>query len=339
MHETVLVSAISAALAVTVMAAASACAQQRSFYEGRTVTIVVGYSPAGGYDNYARMLARHIGRHIQGNPNVIVQNMPGAATLTSVRYLDASAPQDGTVMTMFDPGLISESIAMPDAMKVKFSDYRWIGNMLRDIRTCYAWAATGIKNWQDMMARRQFLIGTTAKGSQAYVNGAILRKIFNAPVRQIAGYPGSAEQRLALERGELEGNCASWSSIPPDWLAEHKINPLIRFSPTRPADMPADVPYVVDLAKTNEEKDILTILAAPGELGRPLIVAKTVPTERVRILRAAFAATLRDEAFLADAQKQSLPVDAVTGEEAENIIAKIYAAPPDLAKKVKNVLE
>jgi len=339
MRRAVILSAISAALAATVMAAASATAQPRSFYDGKTITIVVGYSPAGGYDNYARMLARHFGRHVPGSPNVIVQNMPGAATLTAVRYLDASAPQDGTVITMFDPGLISESIAVPDTIKVKFSDYRWIGNMLRDIRVCYAWAATGIKNWRDMMARRQFLIGTTAKGSQAYVNGAILRKIFNAPVRQIAGYPGSAEQRLALERGELEGNCASWSSIPPDWLAERKINPLVRFSPKRPADMPEGVTYVVDLAATKEDKNVLTILAAPGELGRPFIVAKAVPPERVRMLRDAFAATLRDEAFLADAQKQSLPVDAVTGEEAENVIARIYAAPPDLAKKVKDVLE
>jgi tripartite-type tricarboxylate transporter receptor subunit TctC len=259
--------------------------------------------------------------------------------LLAVRHLDTTAPTDGTVITMFDPGLITESIAMPETIKVKFSDYRWIGNMLRDIRMCYAWAATGIKNWHDMMARRQFLIGTTAKGSQAYVNGAILRKIFDAPVRQIAGYPGSAEQRLALERGELEGNCASWSSIPPDWIADHKINPLVRFSPKRPADMPADVPYIVDLAKTTAQKDLLTILAAPGELGRPLILAKAVPAERVRLLRAAFEATLRDPAFLADAQQQSLPIDAVTGEEAESIIATIYAAPPDLAKAVKNVLE
>ena len=130
-----------------------------------------------------------------------------------------------------------------------------------------------------------------------------------------------------------------WSAIPPDWIAERKISPLVRFSPKSPAAMPAGVPYVVDLANTKEEKDVLTILAAPGELGRPFIVAKAVPAERVQILRAAFAATLRDEAFLADAQKQSLPVDPVTGEEAENIIAGIYAAPPDLAKKVRDVLE
>jgi tripartite-type tricarboxylate transporter receptor subunit TctC len=332
-------AAFFAALALMMSATAPAGAQDRPFYEGKTITIVVGYSPAGGYDFYARTLARHIGRHIAGNPNVIVANMPGAATLLAVRYLDASAPADGTVVTMFDPGLITESIATPETIKVNFSDYRWIGNMLRDIRLCYAWAATGIKNWHDMMARRQFLIGTTAKGSQAYVNGAILRKIFNAPVRQIAGYPGSAEQRLALERGELEGNCASWSSIPTDWIAEHRINPLVRFSSKRPADMPADVPYIVELAQTKKDKDLLRILAAPGELGRPLILAEAVPAERVRLLRAAFEATLHDPAFLADAQKQSLPIDAVSGEEAENIIATIYAAPPDLAKAVKDVLE
>src|ERR1700691_6119987 len=212
-------SLICAALALTEPFAPPAAAQDDDFYKGKTITIVVGYSPAGGYDWYARTLARHLGQHLAGNPTILVQNMPGAATLLAVRYLDATAPQDGTVITMFDPGLITESIATPETIGVKFSDFHWIGAMLRDVRMCYAWAATGIKNWHDMMAQKEFLIGNTAKGSQAFVNGAILRKVFHAPVRQIAGYPGSNEQRLALERGELEGNCASWSSMPPDWLS------------------------------------------------------------------------------------------------------------------------
>jgi len=328
-----------AALALVALRLLPAFAQGDDFYRGKIITIVVGYSPAGGYDWYARTLARHFDRHVPGHPTVLVQNMPGAATLTAVRYLGNTAPTDGTVITMFDPGLVTESIAAPETVKVRFSDYRWIGNMLRDIRVCYAWALTGVRNWNDMMSRKEFLVGTTAKGSQAYVNGATLRKVFGAPVRQIAGYPGSAEQRLALERGELEGNCASWSSIPPEWIAEHKINPLVRFSPKRPADMPEGVPYIVDLAKSKEQKDLLAILSAPGELGRPLIVAKAVPAERVRLLRAAFEATLRDEAFLADAQRQSLPIDAVSGEEAEGIIAAIYAASPDLAKQVRDVFQ
>ena len=223
---------------------------QEPFYAGKTVTLVVGYSAGGGYDIYARMLARHYGRHIPGNPNVIVQNMPGAASMTSVRYLDATAPKDGTVITTFDPGLITQ-VLTADKPVVNFANFQWIGTLLRDIRICYAWAATGIKTFGDMMKRKEFLIGTTAKGSNAYVNGAILRNVFKAPVRQIAGYPGSNEQRLALERGELEGNCGSWTAMPQEWLVNKKINALLRFSATRPADMPPDVPYVLDLAQTH----------------------------------------------------------------------------------------
>jgi tripartite-type tricarboxylate transporter receptor subunit TctC len=333
------VPALAAVLALVVGLLARPAFAQSDFYKGKTVTLVVGYTVGGGYDQYARALARHLGAHIAGNPSVLVQNMPGAASLTSVRYLDATAPKDGTAITIFDPGLITESFASPDVFKVKFADFQWIGTMLRDVRICYAWGATGIKTWNDMMARKEFLIGTTAKGSNAYVNGAILRKIFNAPVRQIAGYPGSNEQRMAIERGELEGNCGSWSAMPQDWVVHDKFNALVRFSPKRPVDMPESVPFVGDLATSQEQKDLLTVLNASTELGRPLIVAKEVPAERVRALRAAFQATLSDPVFLAEAQAQSLPLDPVPGEEAETVVRAIYSASPELAKKVKEVLE
>jgi tripartite-type tricarboxylate transporter receptor subunit TctC len=311
---------------------------QEPFYNGKTVTLVVGYSAGGGYDIYARMLARHYGRHIPGNPNVIVQNMPGAASMTSVRHLDATAPKDGTVITTFDPGLITQMLTA-DKPVVDFANFQWVGTLLRDIRICYAWSATGIKTFSDMMKRKEFLIGTTAKGSNAYVNGAILRNVFKAPVRQISGYPGSNEQRLALERGELEGNCGSWTAMPQEWLVNKRINALLRFSATRPADMAPDVPYVLDLAASPEQKAVNDILNSPGELGRPFIVAKQVPRERVAILRAALQATLKDEAFLADAKKQSLLLDPVAGEEVEKVTAQIYAASPDLIRKAKDVLE
>jgi tripartite-type tricarboxylate transporter receptor subunit TctC len=312
---------------------------QDGFYRGKTVTIVVGYSAGGGYDQYARFVARHLGRHIPGQPNIIVQNMPGAASMTSVRHLDANAAKDGTVITTFDPGLVLETIAAPETYKVRFSDFQWIGTLLRDIRICYASTVSGIKTWQEMMSRKEFLIGNTARGSNAYVNGAILRKVFRAPVRQISGYPGSNEQRLALERGELEGNCGSWTAIPQDWIVNHKINALVRFSPKRPADMPASVPFVNDLASTQEQKDLLDVLNGSGELGRPFIMAKQVPAERITALRAAFAAMVKDEGFLSEAQKQNLLLDPVTGEEAEKIIATIYAASPELTRRVKDVLE
>jgi tripartite-type tricarboxylate transporter receptor subunit TctC len=311
---------------------------QESFYTGKTVTLVVGYSAGGGYDQYARMLARHYGRHIPGNPIIIVQNMPGAASMTSVRYLDATAPKDGTVITTFDPGLITQ-VLTSDKPVVNFANFQWIGTLLRDIRICYAWGATGIKTIADAKKRKEFLIGVTAKGSNAYVNGAILRNVLKVPVRQISGYPGSAEQRMALERGELEGNCASWTAMPPDWIAEHKINVLLRFSQKRPGDMAADVPYVRDLAESQEDRDVIDILNSSGELGRPFIVARQVPADRVAALRSALQATLQDQDFLSDAKKLHLLLDPVDGQEAETIVKQIYAAPPELLRKAKQVLQ
>ena len=329
-----------AALALALGAAAGQRAPaQDSFFKGRTINLVVGYSVGGGYDQYARLVARHLGRHIAGNPSVIVQNIPGAASLTSVRYLDLSAPKDGTAIALFDPGLILESLASPDTVKVNFANYQWLGALLRDVRVCYASLASSVRTWTDMMNRREFLIGNTAKGSNTYVNGAILRKVFQAPLRQISGYPGSNEQRLALERGELEGMCASWSAIPQDWIVNRRINVLVRFSPKRPPDMPANVPYVTDLAKTQEQRDLLLVLNGPSEVGRPLIVAKEVPRERVATLRAALEKMLEDQSFLREAQKQNLPLDPVSGAEAEQIVRSIYASPPELARNVKAVIE
>lgn len=330
-------------LAVAIFAAPlsspRAHAQDNDFYRGKTVTLVVGYSAGGGYDQYARVLARHLGRHIPGNPTIVVQNMPGAATFTAVRYLSATAPKDGTAITMFDPGLILESLSAPDRFNVKFSDYQWLGGMSREVTLCYAWHATGIKTFNDMMKRKEFLIGLTAKGSAVYANGAALRRIFNAPIRQIAGYPGSNEQRLAVERGELEGACASWSAIPQDWIVNRKIAVLARFGPQHPADMPADAPYVNDLAATQQQRDVLDILNAPGQLGRPFIVAREVSRERVQILTSALAAALKDPALLAEAGKQSLPIELFSAEESERIIRTIYSASPELVRRVKDVYD
>lgn len=331
--------AIAFAVASLMSAPTSTRAQDGGFYRGKTVTIVVGYSAGGGYDQYARVLARHFGRHIPGNPAIVVQNMPGAASFTAVRYLSATAPKDGTAITMFDPGLILESLSAPDRFNVKFSDYKWLGGMSREVTLCYAWHATGIKTWNDMMKRKEFLIGLTAKGSAVYANGAALRRIFNAPVRQIAGYPGSNEQRLAVERGELEGACASWSAIPQDWIVNRKIAVLARFGPQHPADMPADAPYVNDLAATQEQRDVLDILNAPGQLGRPFIVAREVPRERVQVLTSALAESLKDPALLAEARKQSLPIELFSAEESEKIIRTIYSASPELVRRVKDVYD
>lgn len=333
-----------AALALGLLAAAigpAPAALAADEFKGKTISIVVGYSAGGGYDLYARALARHLGRNLPGAPQAIVQNMPGAASLLAVRHLDSNPAKDGTVWAMFDPGLILTSMTSDEANRIKLSDYRWLGTLLRDVRICYSWHATGVKTVADVMARKEFLLGSTARGSNAYVNSAILKNVMKAPVRLITGYPGSNEQRLALERGELEGNCASWSAMPLEWRggADSKANILVRFSPSRPKDMPESVPYVLEFAKSQEQKDLMNILLAPTELGRPFVTAKQVPEAALALLRAGFEATLKDKEFLAETEKQQMPLDPIVGGEAEQIVARIYAASPDTVAQVKMALE
>jgi tripartite-type tricarboxylate transporter receptor subunit TctC len=331
--------AYACATAISMLTICPSVVRAQDVFKGKTINIVVGYSVGGGYDQYARTLARYLGNHIPGQPTIIVQNMPGAASLLAVRHLDANPAKDGTVITAFDPGLITAHISPEGVPKVDFRDYKWIGAMLRDVRICYAWHATGVKTWDDLMARKEFIIGATARGSNAFVNGAIVRLVMNAPVRQISGYPGSNEQRLALERGELEGTCASWSAMPPEWLSEKKAFPLVRFSRTRPIDMPESIPYVGDLTNDPEKKQLLDLLNAPTDLGRPFIVAKQVPDVSVNVLRAGYEGTLKDQGFLADMAKQTLPIDSVPGQDAEKIVQQIYSANQTLMRKMVEVLQ
>ena len=200
--------------AAAAMLAAIAPAGAQTSGELKTLTFVVGSSPGGGYDTYTRILARHIGRHLPGQPNIVVQNMPGASSLKAVQYLDSGGPKDGSAIAAFNPGLINESLVNPDKIRFRFSDVAWVGSITRDLRACYAWAATGIKSWDDLKSFRQFNIGAPAPGTSSYINAAILKNLFGIALRHVMGYAGSAEQRLAIERGELDGDCGAWSSVP-----------------------------------------------------------------------------------------------------------------------------
>lgn len=326
-------------LCATALMISTSAAAQESFYKGKTFSVVIGYSPGGGYDSYGRLLARHISRHIDGKPEVIVQNLPGAGSLNAVRQLDATQPKDGTYLTAFNPALILESLVDPNRIKVKFTDVTWIGSMAPEVRVCYAWHKTGIKNWDDLVARPETVFGSTAKGTANYMNASTLRNVFGIKIRHVLGFPGSAEQKLALERGELDADCGSWSSLPIEWINEKKIYPLVTFSPSREASMPSDIPYAGNFVKTPQQKEILEIFAASSEVGRPFIMSKAVPEDRVKIVRAAFNAVLKDDALLSDAKKINLPIQAMTGEEAAKIIAHVYAAKPESIAKVREITE
>ncbi len=316
----------------------AAAAQDEAFFNGKTITILVGFSPGGGYDHYARVLARHIGGHVPGKPNVIVQNMPGAGSFTAVRHLDGPAPKDGTIVVAFNPGLITDALTEPEKFKVRFTGFAWLGSITRDVRICYVWNAAPVKSLADLVAGREFIMGATGTSTSNYVNGAVLRNLFGLKVRQITGFPGSNEVRLAIERGELHGDCGSWSSIPEDWMKGRRIVPIVAFTTRRLPEMPPDLPFVGTLATSPEQTAVLDVVIAAGELGRPFILSHQVPAPRVAVLRKAFDATMKDAAFLGEARRQELPVDPASGTEAEDILKRIYSAPAEIVQKVKAVM-
>jgi tripartite-type tricarboxylate transporter receptor subunit TctC len=310
------------------------------YFKGKTFTIVVGFSPAGGYDNYARVLARFIGKYIPGHPTVIVQNMPGAGSVTSVRYLDLTAPKDGTAMTIFNAGLVTQSIVDPARVRLDFRKFSWVGVVTPDYRVCYGYGANGIKSWDQLMhGGKQFIIGSTGKGSANYINGATLRTVFHAPVKQVLGFPGSAEQRLAIEQGELDGDCGSYSSIPVDWIQKGLVHSFVRFIDKRPPEIPESAVFVGSLATSDEQRQLLRLLNGGDEVGRPFIMSKQVPADRLAIVRKAFDDTMKDPAFLAEMAKQQLPVHPISGPDAEKTIGELMAVPASIAAQAKPIYE
>jgi tripartite-type tricarboxylate transporter receptor subunit TctC len=327
-----------AAIPLCLAFAGSAGAQDpESFYRGKTVRIVVGFSSGGGYDVYARVLARHIGRYIPGNPTVVVQNMPGAASLKSVQYLTTGAPADGTLITTFNPGLITQSLTVPDKIGVNFLDYAWVGNVSEDFRVCYTWNGTGIRSWEEMLARPKLNFGNTGAGTSAYIDNRILSELFGVKINMVKGYPGSADKRIAIERGELDGDCGSWTSMPEEWLRDSKITVHIRFSRTLVPGMPASAAAARDLLGDPKKQQTFTLLTAGAIIGRPYIAPKGVPADRLAALRAAFDATMKDPEFLADSEKQHLLVTPMTGKEVEAFIAELYRTSPDVVAAAKEI--
>ncbi len=330
-----------ALLASAALTAPSALAQA-PYYQGKTVRLVVGFTPGGGYDTYARLLSRHFGNHLPGKPNVIVENMPGAGSLTAVRWLDGPAPKDGTAITAFNPGLITQGMLDEKVGRLNFLDYAWVGNIARDQRLCYLWAGKGnkgIKTFEEFQKTKGWNFGTTGVGAANWVNQRTLQRVFNVDMKIITGFPGSPEQRLAVERGELDGDCGSWTSIPDDWRNNKLITPILKLSKELPPDAPKDVPWANDVAKTDEDRAVLNVLNGAGEIGRPYIISKQVPANVLAILRKAFDETMADKAFIADGEKAQLPVDPMTGDEVITLLNQIYAAPPAAVLKAKAITE
>jgi tripartite-type tricarboxylate transporter receptor subunit TctC len=329
-------AAAAAAAAIAVSAPVSK-AQAQDFYKGKTITIIVGYTPGGGFDANARLLARYLGRHIPGNPDVVVTNMPGASSLTSVLYLDTTAPKDGTFIDIFNFGAIGDSKMGVTPLKIDFRNYNWVGSISQDITACYMWHALGIKTIADAKAHGLLHFGLTGVGTSNDINQKILKNIFGLNIQQVTGYPGSAEEKIAIESGEIDGDCGAWSSVPADWVAKRDIVPIIKTSPVTPPDMPPDVPYAIDIAPTPHDVQIIRLLVSSGNVGRPFIASRAVPADRMKILRDGFDATVKDPDFLADAAKQRLPIAPKNAAEALKTVDDIYATPDDVVAAARKI--
>lgn len=333
-------SAVSGFLVLALSGAPATAQAATDFYRGKTISILVGATPGGGYDAYGRLLARFLGAHIPGAPKVIVQNMPGAGSLTSVLYLNTTAPKDGTAMTLFNPGVMTDAIINPSKARVNFTTMTWVGSVTPDYRICYTWHASGIKTWDDFKRPREVTLGAAGgQSSLAYNDVNMLHNLFGLHVRGILGYPGRSEVHLAIERGELDGECGSISGLPENWLREHKINIPVRMVDAAMPGVPDTVPYIGQFTKNDEERGILRALTAANYLGRPFIVAKQVPADRLKILRDGFNATMKDKDFLDAAKKQELTVGPTTGEEAEKRVRELYNVSPELAAKARAAIK
>jgi len=328
---------------VLCLASAPACAQAQEptpFYRGKTIRIVISTGVAGGYAEYARVIAEHMGRHIAGNPGFIVQSMPGAGGLQAANYLFAQAPQDGTTI-----GIVHSSVPLAPlwgSKGVRFDTlkFNWLGSLDRVDGMCISWNASPIKTWADMLSK-EMTVGSSGAGSQMETYPAILNKLFGTKIKVIAGYKDGVAVYIAMERGELDGRCGGQltviKSTRPHWLTERKIAVPILIAQKRSPEFP-DTPTVTEFVNDEPTRQQLDLVMLTQGLDRPVMLPPGVPTERVRELRAAFDATMADPAFRADIERRSLHVDPVRGEEMAKAFERAFALPPEIIAGAREMM-
>ena len=304
------------------------------FYKGRTVTIDIGYSAGGGYDLYARTLARHLGDHIPGNPSVVPQNMPGAGSLKVVNYLANLAPKDGTVIATFARGMAMQPLFDRTGVEFDAQKLNWIGSITNEVSVCAFRNDSGVATWQDMMTK-SYTVGGTGSGSDTDVFPDVLRNMFKMKMKLVTGYPGGSDVLLAMQRGEVSGRCGwSWSSVKSTSYALYQKKDIVvpvQLSLEKHPDLP-DVPLIMDETKDPQERAALKLIFGRQSVARPYATAPGVPADRVAALRKAFDDTMKDKAFLDEAQKTDLEVQPVSGADVQALVADIYKSSPEVVK-------
>jgi tripartite-type tricarboxylate transporter receptor subunit TctC len=340
-------TARSAALlgALAALLATPALAQDpvADFYKGKQVSIIIGSSAGGGYDTYARLIGRHLGKHIPGNPVVVPSNMPGAASNIAAAYVYNVAPKDGTVIGAVQTAAVLDPLFADKArLKHDSSKFIYLGSATVDYYVCVIRADADVKDFKDAQSH-EVIMGASAPGTSTRDFPALLNNAAGAKFRIVSGYPGTREITLAIEKGEVQGVCGfSWSSLSaqhPDWLAKGFIRVLVQENEKgHPEVNKLGVPHATDFARTPQDRQIMDLIYSSEIFGRPYVLPPGLPAERVAVLRKAFLATLHDPDLQAEGQKLGLDLDPISGEELQTIAAKMYATPPEVVERAKQAV-
>ena len=341
MRSALTLTAFVSAAAVLVPPPSAAQEAVADFYKGRQMSIMVGFSPGGSSSLYAQALARHMGRHLQGSPSFIVQHVPGAGGLVAANNVSNTAPRDGTVFAITGRTVAIEPLLGNKNAKFDGRQFNWIGTANVEYRTCTLWHTAKVKTLQDALSMEAVVGGSGADATEVIFPRAA-NKLVGTKFKVVLGYPGSTEILLAMERGEVEGFCGiGWTFLKlrkGDWLRDGKVNILYQMSLEKHPELP-HVPAIIDHVKTADDRKVFEFLFAPQEMGRPFFAPPGVPAERVQALRAAFAQTLKDPQFLAEAEKLGVEVQHVGGERIQQLVERIYASPPEIIARAKAVAE
>jgi tripartite-type tricarboxylate transporter receptor subunit TctC len=327
---------IPAAAAVSVLSGAALADPAEDFYRGRTVNFYIGNTVGGGYDLYGRFIARYLGSHIPGNPTIIPLNMPGAGGLNMAGWLFNKAPHDGTAIAIASQVLAIEQALESPGVQYDARKFNWIGRAAPVVELTYTWHTSPTKTLEDAR-RRETVMGGINPTSNTVTYLKLLNTFAGTKFKIISGYPGTSEMHLAMERGETEGATKTWEAFKADnsdWLRDKKVNILVQYALSKSPDMP-DVPLMIDLGRTDADRQVLRFFASGNELGRAFMTAPDVPPERVAVLRKALADMVKDPAFLADAAKRQLEIGPMGGEEVGKIIEETLKVSPELIKAAK----
>lgn len=300
------------------------------FYKNRSVSLVIGYSVGGGYDAYARLVARYMGKHVAGEPSIIPQQMTGAGSLRAANYIFSVAPKDGSVIGTFSRSMgIAPLLGQADFDSRKFT---WLGSVTDDDTTCVTWNTSPIKTWDDFLSK-PFKLGGLGADSDPDIWALLYKNVFGAKVQLVTGYPGTNDVVLAMQRGEVDGLCGlSWSTIRTrhaEWLTSHSVNIIVQAALKKEPAI-ASVPLATDLATTPEQRQIIRLLLASQAMARPFVAPPEIPEDRKAALIAAFDATMTDPDFFAEAQKLSFEVHPVSAATIDALLAEVYTTPKDV---------